>query len=99
MYEEYENNSNIEDKPSIYVISINSVPYFYEEDLQIAQDKLLIMAQLLHEKNRDYNNSYIRHDNSNELKVIRNLDFIIYSYEYVLDYLSIDEVKKYKVQN
>ena len=78
----------------LYVISINDEPYFYENSLKNARSKILKISNTLDLKNNKEYTSFISRKNSTQFDIIRNLNFIFFSYNYLLYSLKISTVQK-----
>jgi hypothetical protein len=92
--DEYIKNYGDKNK-KMYIITINNIPYFYGSTIKDTREYMRLIARKLHKvDNKGYDNSYICEEIEDELKVVRNLDFILVSFKYVLHHLKISEVKE-----
>ena len=92
--DEYIKNYGDKNK-KLYIITINNIPYFYGSTIKDTREYMRLIARKLHKvDNKGYDNSYICEEIEDELKVVRNLDFILVSFKYVLHHLKISEVKE-----
>jgi len=92
--EDDDEDDDDDDEEKLYIISINDEPYFYENSLKSAKSKILKISNVLDRKNNKEYTSYICHSNTNQIDVIRNLNFIFFSYNYILYSLKISSVGK-----
>ena len=95
--EDDEDDEDDDDEEKLYIISINDEPCFYENSLKSAKSKILRISNVLDRKNNKEYTSYICHSNTNKIDVIRNLNFILFSYNYILYSLKISSVTKCKL--
>ena len=95
--EEDDEDDDEDDEEKLYIISINDEPCFYENSLKSAKSKILRISNVLDRKNNKEYTSYICHSNTNKIDVIRNLNFILFSYNYILYSLKISSVAKCKL--
>lgn len=93
-------NENDEDenrKDKIYVISIDSIPYYYEYDLKSARIKMWnIATEIMNEINDEFtfNSRYIFTNSQNKISVISPYSFIGLNYHHTISELEINYVIK-----
>lgn len=89
----------IEDK--IYIISMNNIPYFYDNNLTSVRNTMWDIANsLLKNNENEYDTSkhYILTNNSNEVKIIYPFNFLwLFNYNYTVAELKIDYAIKYNI--
>lgn len=89
----------IEDK--IYIISMNNIPYFYDNNLTSVRNTMWDIANnLLKSNENEYYASkhYILTNNSNEVKIIYPYNFLwLFNYNYTVAELKVDYAIKYKI--
>ena len=99
-------NENDEDEDvsdKLYIISLNDVPYYYEDDLDSARKTMWNLAKNMLYKNSlendDYEStSYIFTNNLNNLSIITPYNFLFFYYHQTLCDVKIDYVTKHKYQ-
>jgi hypothetical protein len=86
--------SNNED---IYVITIDDKPYFYQTNLEEARAKLLDISKQLNNKinENDYYDSYICQKLEDEIIIVNQLDFVLFTKNYPLHSVKIHKVVKF----
>ena len=85
-----------EDETTIYVITINDIPYFYENNYEDAKKRINTFSEKIvlgHEKTYD---SYYKIINEDEIHIVINLDFILFTYSYTFYKIKIHTARKYK---
>jgi hypothetical protein len=89
--------SSFEEK--IYIISMNNIPYFYDDNLSSIRNTMWDIANnLLKDKDNDFDSSkhYILTNNSNEIKIICPYNFLwFFNYNHTVAELKIDYAVKY----
>jgi hypothetical protein len=84
------------DETTIYVISINDIPYFYENNYEDAKKRINTFSKKIvlgHEKTYD---SYYKIIDEDEIHIVVNLDFILFKYNYTFYKIKIHTARKYK---
>ena len=81
----------------VYVISIDDKPYFYQTNLLEAKTKLLDISKKLNNKinENEYYDSYICQKLEDEITIVNQLDFVLFTKNHLLHTLKIHTVKKY----
>lgn len=94
------NDSEEDNDDRIYIISIDNVPYYYENDLTSTRKKMWQLANTYIANDSDsyeiYNDKYIMTNDMNEIQIVCPLDFILFKYSHVLHVLKIDYVNPLK---
>jgi len=90
-----------DDEERIYIISINDVPYYYEDDLTSARSTMWSLAKTTLQKNADENEnlestSYIFTNNLNNLSIITPYNLFFFYYHQTMCDLKIDYVVRHK---
>jgi hypothetical protein len=90
-------NNNKENEEFMYVISIDDKPYFYQTSFADAKDKLLDISKRLNNKinENEYYDSYICQKLEDEITIVNQLDFVLFTKNHLLHTLKIHTVKKY----
>ena len=90
-------NNNKENEDFMYVISIDDKPYFYQTSFADAKDKLLDISKRLNNKinENEYYDSYICQKLEDEITIVNQLDFVLFTKNHLLHTLKIHTVKKY----
>ena len=96
---EKESKSEIveQDEDFMYVISIDDKPYFYQTNFLDAKAKLLEISKKLNNKinENEYYDSYICQKLEDEITIVNQLDFVLFTKNHLLHTLKIHTVKKY----
>lgn len=83
----------------VYIISMNNIPYFYDDNLQTIRNTMWDIANSLIKNSTDNNSvrsNYIMTNNSNEIKIISPYNFFwFFNYNHTISELKIDYVIKY----
>jgi hypothetical protein len=81
----------------IYVITIDDKPYFYQTNLEEARTKLLDISKQLNNKinENDYYDSYICQKLEDEIIIVNQLDFVLFTKNYPLHSVKIHKVVKF----
>lgn len=95
-------DDDLEDNQNkIYIISIDTIPYFYENELQTARDHMWKLAdKIINEKKDEYfdNSRYIFTNDLNKISVISPYNFLGLNYHQTICELDIHYVIKYEKQ-
>jgi len=98
--EDDEDNSNYEyddiDETTIYVISINDIPYFYENNYEDAKKRINTFSEKIVLGHKETYDSYCKIIEEDEIHIIINLDFILFTYSYTFYKIKIHTARKYK---
>jgi hypothetical protein len=90
---EEDSDEDIEEK--LYVISIDNIPHYYEENLENARKKMWDIANLLiKSSSRDFDTTdyYIFTNSLDEIKIIAPYNFLLLKYHHVLFEFKIDYI-------
>ena len=89
--------NNKENEEFMYVISIDDKPYFYQTCFADAKNKLLDISKRLNNKinENEYYDSYICQKLEDEITIVNQLDFVVFTKNHLLHTLKIHTVKKY----
>lgn len=81
----------------MYVITIDDKPYFYQTNLEEARSKLLDISKQLNNKinENDYYDSYICQKLEDEIIIVNQLDFVVFTKNYPLHTIKIHKVVKF----
>jgi len=88
-----DSDEDIDEK--LYVISIDNIPHYYEENLENARKKMWDIANLLIKsscQNFDTTDYYIFTNSLDEIKIIAPYNFLLLKYHHVLFEFKIDYV-------
>jgi len=95
----YNDTDETDCENKVYIISMNNIPYFYDDNLQTIRNTMWDIANSLIKNNRDNNsatNNYIMTNNSNEIKIVSPYNFLwFFNYNHTISELKIDYVIKY----
>ena len=96
-----EDESTIEDK--VYIISMNNIPYFYDDNLNSVRNTMWDIANnLLKNNDNEYDSSkhFILTNNSDEIKIIYPYNFFwFFNYNHTVAELKIDYAIKYNIRD
>jgi len=94
-----DDESSIEDK--VYIISMNNVPYFYDNNLNSVRNTMWDIANnLLKNNDKEYDSSkhFILTNSSDEIKIIYPYNFLwLFNYNHTVAELKIDYAIKYNI--
>jgi len=93
--DEDEDDDDEEDETTIYVITINDIPYFYENDYQDAKKRINTFSEKIVLGHKQTYDSYYKIINEDEIHIIINLDFILFTYNYTFYKIKIHTARKY----
>jgi len=81
-----DDDSEIEDdtENTIYVICVDDVPYSYKRSSQEAKDTIDRMAKLYNLNDIGYHSTLTNYKNENEIELIRNFDFGLFSLNFTM---------------
>lgn len=81
----------------MYVITIDDKPYFYQTSLEDARVKLLDISKQLNNKINENDNydSYICQKLEDEIMIVNQLDFVLFTKNYPLHTIKIHKVVKF----
>lgn len=95
-----DSDSEEDNDDRIYIISIDNVPYYYENDLTTIRKKMWQLANTyianVSDSYETYQDKYIMTNDMNEIQIVCPLDFILFKYSHVLHVLKIDYVNPLK---
>jgi hypothetical protein len=81
----------------IYILMVNNVPYYYDNNLSSARRTMMKLAKkLMLSQDPEDPDMYIMTNNDNELKIIIPYDFLFVKYSQTIHTLKIDYVIPYK---
>ena len=75
--------SEEDDTDCIYAISIDSIPLYYHKDIDTIRNNLDALVKRINLEDVD-NINFINYKNDDEINIIRTLDFILFSFNFVL---------------
>jgi hypothetical protein len=76
-------NDDDENDTCVYALSIDNIPCYYDKNLSTITDKIDKIVKKYTLKDI-FNDTYINYKNDREIQLIKNLDFILFSYNYVV---------------
>ena len=88
-----EDSDELESKDKIYVISVNTIPYYYEENLKDARQQMLDLANHFAASLNDKNGPghiYVTDHNLKHVKVIAPYSFLMLTYNHVMYEISVE---------
>ena len=91
-----DDNEDDEDETTIYVICINDIPYFYEDNYEDAKKKINTFSEKIILGHKQTYDSYCKIVDEDEIHIILNLDFILFKYNYTFYKIKIHTARKYK---
>jgi hypothetical protein len=80
---------------TIYVISINDIPYFYENNYEDAKKRINTFSEKIVLGHKETYDSYCKIIDEDEIHIIINLDFILFTYSYTFYKIKIHTARKY----
>jgi hypothetical protein len=90
-------DSNDEDEKSIdnklYILSINGIPYYYQDTLKEAREQMVCLANHLVGTLNNTNGPghiYVTDNNMKKIKVIAPYNFLMLTYNYVIHEISLE---------
>lgn len=86
-----ENDDDEKLENRLYILSIDGIPYFYEENLVNVRNKMWNVANTMLKTAND-SNLQILSSNINEIKIISPYQFFMLNYNHVLFHFTIDYV-------
>ena len=95
----YNDSDETDCENKVYIISLNGIPYFYDDNLQKIRNTMWDIANNMLKNNRENNSAssnYILTNNSNEVKIVSPYNFFwFFNYNHTISQLKIDYVIKF----
>jgi hypothetical protein len=92
-----EDSDEVESKSRIYVISVNDIPYYYENNLKEARQQMMNLANHFAATLNDQNGPghiYVTDHNLKRVKVIAPYSFLMLTYNHVMYEISLEYAVK-----
>jgi hypothetical protein len=92
----YNDTDETDCENKVYIISLNGIPYFYDENLPSLRNTMWDIANNLLKNSNSPSSNYILTNNSNEVKIISPYNFFwFFNYNHTISELKIDYVIKF----
>ena len=92
----YNDTDETDCENKVYIISLNGIPYFYDENLTSLRNTMWDIANNLLKNSNSPASNYILTNNSNEVKIVSPYNFFwFFNYNHTISELKIDYVIKF----